>query len=86
MHKNTQIIFREQDTNTKAVFTTDTKLPHQEIGQFYKSGTKFSTQFNVKNTNTKPNFTPQTVSNLNLWSSDRAINTFLPYLPNSMRC
>jgi hypothetical protein len=28
MHKNTQMTFREQDTNTTAVFTTDTKLPH----------------------------------------------------------
>jgi hypothetical protein len=46
MHKNTQMTFRGQDTNTTAVFTTDTKLPHQKIGQFYKSRTKFSTQFN----------------------------------------
>ena len=47
MYKNTYMTFREQDTNTKAVFTTDTRNPHQEIGPFYKSGgTKFSTQFN----------------------------------------
>jgi len=46
MHKNTYMTYTEQDTNTKAVFTTDTRNPHQEIGQFNKSGTKFSTQFN----------------------------------------
>jgi hypothetical protein len=77
----------ENRTNTKAVFTTDTKLPHQEIGQFYKSRTKFSTQFNGrKNMNTKPNSTPQTVCKWNLWWTDMAINTFLPYLPNSNGC
>jgi len=89
IYKNTQMTFREQDTNAKAVFTTDTKLPHQEIGQFYKSRTKFSTQFNslmdgrIRIQNQIPHL--KTVRNLNLWSTDMAINTFLPYLPKSMR-
>jgi hypothetical protein len=76
----------ENRTPIPKQFSQDTKLP-QEIGQFYKSRTKFSTQFKQfngrKNTNTKPNSTPQTVTNLNLWSTDMAIHTFLPYLPNS---
>jgi hypothetical protein len=47
MHKDTQITFREQGTETPKQFSQQIQNFHtKKLEKFYKSRTKFSTQFN----------------------------------------